>query len=168
MFKAKQMRWLKEIKTLYHHVITSVFFLFSLAAQFFAMSPFEPWTTPDKIERVRKPTFWYNFGFWRIVPPTVGPLHWTNYNFFYFPVSHNRHEVPRTSWSGGPWHHSLHCRTKGYWDPASPPSIPIPGSWPGWDKASQDGQLLNYLTFFQHHKTEDVGTFDCSLTIFCT
>lgn len=28
-------------------------FINSLAAQFFAISPFEPWLTPDKVERVR-------------------------------------------------------------------------------------------------------------------
>lgn len=39
---------------------TFCFLLFSLAAQFFAMNPFEPWTTPDKVERVRYLTFWYN------------------------------------------------------------------------------------------------------------
>lgn len=35
-------------------------FVNSLTAQFFAMSPFEPWTTPDKVERVRHPTFGSN------------------------------------------------------------------------------------------------------------
>lgn len=36
-------------------------FFFSLASKFFSMSPFEPWTTPDKVDRVRKPRFWKNF-----------------------------------------------------------------------------------------------------------
>lgn len=35
-------------------------FINSLTAQFFAMSPFEPWTTPDKVERVRHPTLGSN------------------------------------------------------------------------------------------------------------
>lgn len=41
-----------------------LFFLFSLVAKFFAMNPFDPWTTPDKVDRVRNQNF-------EIVPPVV-------------------------------------------------------------------------------------------------
>lgn len=37
-------------------------FINSLAAQFFAISPFEPWLTPDKVERVRYKTLGLNLG----------------------------------------------------------------------------------------------------------
>lgn len=49
--------WVQLLYTTVQSCDGFCFFLFSLAAQFFAMSPFEPWTTPDKVERVRKPTF---------------------------------------------------------------------------------------------------------------
>lgn len=60
-----------------------------------------------------------------------------------FPVSHNRHEVPRTAWPRGSWHHSVLCRAKGHWDSTASPWIPSPGNSTGRDKTSQDCQLLN-------------------------
>lgn len=97
-------------------------YLFSLAAHFFAMNPFEPWTTPDKVERVRA-----RFLFFFSISLHLKAFY-TLIHSFAFPVSHNRHEVPGTARSGGPGHHSVLCRAKGYRSAAAPPRIPLPGN----------------------------------------
>lgn len=159
----------KGAVVLYHCTVMCwlLFFLLSLAAQIFSMNPFEPWTTPDKVERVRNQEFARTL----LCTCNCWPSHQkANSNstlHFYFLVSYNRPEVSRTSWSGGSWDHSFHCRTKGYRDSASPPQIPFSGGWPGWDEASQDCQLLNDLARTSQHQPEDSTSY-CSSTIFCT
>lgn len=108
------------------------------------MNPFEPWTTPDKVDRVRSRFLScpYILNLLEIIWKKLWRTRFLIQNFA-FPVSHNRHEVPGTARSGGSGYHSILCRAKGNRNSAAPPWIPLLGSWAGRDKTSQNCQLLN-------------------------
>ena len=55
--------------------------------------------------------------------------------FVLFPAPHNGHEVPGPAWSGGPGHRPFRRGAEGNRDPASPPSVPLPGGRAGGDQA---------------------------------